>query len=102
MAIYQQVFLDKEAEQALQAVMQMAKLNLSEALKEGLVLLQQHLNQTSESKPFDIYKQLDLGEGGYAIVPSSQAKEGVKTALQRSESKIYFGRVLVDNQIDFF
>jgi len=26
---------------------------------------------------------LDLGEGGYAIAPSSQAKEGVKIALQR-------------------
>ncbi|MEN8220085.1 MAG: hypothetical protein ABFS56_27795 [Pseudomonadota bacterium] len=85
MAIYQQVFLDKEAEQALQVVMQAAKLNLSEAVKQGLILLQQHLNlsQTPTSKPFDIYKQLDLGEGGYAIVPSSQAKEGVKAALQR-------------------
>ena len=85
MATYQQVFLDEEAEQALQAIRQMAKLNLSDALKQGLVLLQQHLNisQTQAIKPFDIYKQLDLGEGGYAIAPSSQAKEGVKAALQK-------------------
>ena len=84
-AIYQQVFLDEEAEQALQAVMQIARLNMPDALKQGLVLLQQHLNisHIPAIKPFDIYKQLNLGEGGYAIVPSSQAKEGVKTALQR-------------------
>ncbi|WP_069472509.1 hypothetical protein [Candidatus Marithrix sp. Canyon 246] len=85
MTTYQQFFLDEEAEQALQAIMQMAKLSQSDALKQGLILLQKHLNinQTSAIKPFDIYKELDLGEGGYAIAPSSQAKEGVKAALQR-------------------
>jgi len=60
MATYQQFFLDEEAEQALQAVMQLAKLSQSDALKQGLILLQQHLNinQTPAIKPFDIYKQL--------------------------------------------
>lgn len=85
MTTYQQFFLDEEAEQALQAIMQMGQLSRSDALKQGLILLQKHLkiNQTSAIKPFEIYKELDLGEGGYAIAPSSQAKEGVKTALQR-------------------
>ncbi len=56
MPAYQQVFLDEEAEQALQEVMQIAKLNMSDALKQGLVLLQQHLNinHTPVTKPFDI------------------------------------------------
>lgn len=85
MATYQQFFLDEEAEQALQAVMQLANLSQSDALKQGLILLQQHLNinQPPAIKPFDIYKQLDLGEGGYAIVPASQAKEGIKAILER-------------------
>ena len=44
----------------------------------------QQLNITSKPliKPFDIYKQLDLGEGGYARVPSSQAKAGIKAILR--------------------
>ncbi len=85
MTTYQQFFLDEEAEQALEAIMQMAKLSRADALKQGLILLQKHLkiNQNTVIKPFDIYKELDLGEGGYAIAPSSQAKEGVKAALQR-------------------
>jgi hypothetical protein len=85
MTTYQQFFLDEEAEQALQAIMQMAKLSRADALKQSLILLQKHLkiNQTPAIKPFEIYKELDLGEGGYAIAPSSQVKEGVKAALQR-------------------
>ena len=34
------------------------------------------------AKPFDIYKQLELGEGGYAKVPSSEVKAGIKATLQ--------------------
>jgi len=87
MAIHQQVCLDDEAEQALQAIMLIAKLNMSEVLKQGLVLLQEQLKfnvrQSPTVKPSAIYKKLDLGKGGYAIVPSSQAKKGIKLALQR-------------------
>ncbi len=85
MAIHQQVCLDDEAEQALQAVMAISKLNISEALKQGLMLLQERFksSQSPTVQPYEIYKQLDLGEGGYACVPSSQVKEGVKTVLRR-------------------
>jgi len=86
MKTYQQVLLDEEAELALKTVMQITKLSQSDALKQGLVLLQEHLKNISQTlavKPFDIYKQLDLGEGGYAIAPSTSAKEGVKAILQR-------------------
>ena len=34
------------------------------------------------AKPFDIYQQLELGEGGYARVPSLQVKEGIKATLR--------------------
>ncbi len=85
MAMYQQVYLDDEAEQALHAIMRSAKLNLSDTLKQSLIFLQQQLNihQTPTVKPFDIYEQLDLGEGNYAIAPASQAKAGIKIALER-------------------
>jgi hypothetical protein len=88
MATHQQIYLDEEAEQTLQTIMQTG-LNISEALKKGLLLLQQQLNVTSRTttKPFDIYTQLDLGEGGYALFPSSQAKIGIKTLLRKKLSQ---------------
>jgi hypothetical protein len=88
MATHQQIYLDEEAEQTLQTIMQTG-LNISDALKKGLLLLQQKLNveQTPTIKPFDIYQQLDLGEGGYALFPSSQAKIGIKTILRKKLSQ---------------
>ena len=84
MATHQQVHLDDEAEHALQAVMSIAQLNISDALKQGLVLLQERLNKNqSPTNSYDIYKELDLGSGVYAIAPSSQVKAGLKIALQR-------------------
>jgi hypothetical protein len=86
MTIPQTIGLDVETEQLLQVVIQLTGLSPSEALKQGLILLQQRFkNQTGlpTVRPFEIYQQLDLGEGGYAIVPSAQVKDGVKIALQR-------------------
>jgi hypothetical protein len=55
----------------------------SEALNQGLRSLQKHLKHESAEVPFDIYKELDLGIGGYAIAPSTAIKKGVRRALKR-------------------
>jgi hypothetical protein len=89
MATHQQIYLDEEAEQTLQTILQTG-LDISDALKKGLLLLQQQINVVSPTptiKPFDIYAQLDLGEGGYALFPSSQAKIGIKTILRKKLSQ---------------
>ncbi len=67
MPIHQQVYLDETAEQALQHLMHLTGLGMSETLKNSLLLLQQQMNVKPSlvAKPFDIYKQLELGEGGY-------------------------------------
>jgi len=83
---HQLVGLEVETEQLLKTVTNLTGLSPSEALKQGLILLQQRLNTQTDSatvRPFEIYQQLDLGEGGYAIVSSAKVKEGVKIALQR-------------------
>lgn len=36
-----------------------------------------------ENAAFDIYSQLDLGEGDETLVSSAQAKQGVKAILER-------------------
>jgi hypothetical protein len=33
--------------------------------------------------PYEIYRELVLGEGGYAIAPATEAKRAVKDAIRR-------------------
>ncbi len=39
------------------------------------------------SLPFDLYKELDLGPGGYAISSSSNTRAGVRKNLERKRAR---------------
>lgn len=77
------VRLDAEAEKALEQIMQTAGLSISGAFKRGLLLLRDHLAQQVQRTPYDIYAELDLGPGGYAIAPSTDTHRGVQEAIKR-------------------
>ena len=77
------VRLDDEAEAALQQIRQATGLPISEALKRGLRSLQQHVEHEATRTPYDVYRQLDLGPGGYATAPSTDTRRGVADALRR-------------------
>ena len=77
------VRLDDEAERALQEIVQATGLSKSAALKKGLLLLRDEVIQYTQRAPYDIYRQLDLGPGGYAISPSTQTRRGVQEALKK-------------------
>jgi hypothetical protein len=77
------VRLDDEAEAALQQIREATGLPISEALKQGLQSLKQRVAEESGRRPFDLYQQLDLGPGGYAIAPSTETRHGVATALRK-------------------
>ena len=77
------VRLDDEAEAALQQIREATGLPISEALKEGLRSLRQRVGQEARRTPYEIYRQLDLGPGGYAIEPSTEVRRGVHNALRR-------------------
>ena len=77
------VRLDDEAEAALQQIREATGLPISEALKQGLQSLKQRVAEESGRRPFDLYPQLDLGPGGYAIAPSTETRRGVATALRK-------------------
>jgi len=77
------VRLDDDAERTLQEVRDATGLPISAALKAGLRSLREHLKNESTRRPYDIYKELDLGPGGYAIAPSTETREGVRQALRR-------------------
>ena len=77
------VRLDDEAEAVLQQIRDVTGLPISEALKQGLQSLKQRVGEESGRRPYDLYRQLDLGPGGYAIAPSTDTRRGVATALRK-------------------
>jgi hypothetical protein len=77
------VRLDDEAEAALKAIQDATGLPISEALKRGLRSLQERVQHESRRTPYDVYRELDLGPGGYAIAPSSDTRRGVAEALRK-------------------
>ena len=77
------VRLDREAEEALAEVREATGLPISEALKRGLRALRENVRQEVKRSPYDIYTELDLGAGGYAIRPSTQSRAGVRQALAK-------------------
>lgn len=77
------VRLDDEAEAALRQIRQATGLPISAALKRGLHELQRRLSLESASTPYDIYRQIALGPGGYAIAPSTAVKAAVHRAIRQ-------------------
>ena len=77
------VRLDDEAEDALRRIREATGLPISEALKRGLRSLQEQVKDEAARTPYDVYRQLDLGPGGYAIAPSSDTRRGVAEALRK-------------------
>ena len=77
------VRLDTEAEKALQEVQAATGLPISEALKRGLRSLQEQVRREAGRWPYDLYRELDLGPGGYAVAPSTDTRRGVRQVLRK-------------------
>jgi len=77
------VRLDDEAEAVLQEVREATGLPISEVLKRGLRSLRERVTDAANRTPYDIYRELDLGPGGYAIAPSTKTRRGVRQAIRK-------------------
>ena len=75
--------LDDEAERALAHIRKTTGLKISEALKRGLLTLHECLDRESSRTPYDVYRQLSLGPGGYLTAPSTETREGVRKAIRK-------------------
>ena len=78
------VRLDEEAEAALEEVRTATGLPISEALKRGLHTLRDQVRHGASRAPYDIYRDLDLGEGGDAAGPSSAVRKSVRQVIRRT------------------
>lgn len=77
------VRLDEEAERTLRYVVKRTGLSISRTLANGVLALRDRLARDAHPIPYDVYAGLDLGPGGYAVSPSTQTRQGVRTAIQR-------------------
>jgi len=77
------VRLDEESELLLQRLVQTTGLSISALLKQGLHALAESARRNGSQTPYEIYSQLDLGPGGYAVAPSTETRRGVREAIRR-------------------
>lgn len=78
------VRLDDETEEILEAIKRKTGLSVSEILKRGILAFRKEASQKAFRPPFEIYRQMDLGPGGYAIASSTDVRRGVREALRKS------------------
>jgi hypothetical protein len=81
------VRLDDEAEKTLLRLRHLTGLSISEVLKRGLHAYEAQAVEQAGCKPYNIYRELDLGAGGYASVPAREAKSAVAEAIRRKHKR---------------
>jgi hypothetical protein len=81
------VRFDDDTEKALDEVRAATGWPISEVLKRGVKALRARVRSRPARLPFDVYKELDLGPGGYAITSSSNTRAGVRMALKRKHGR---------------
>lgn len=77
------VRLDEAEEVLLDAITRKTGMSISTTLKKGLAVLNEQIEQTAKPTPYEIFRQLDLGPGGYAIAPATEVDFGMQKALRR-------------------
>src|SRR5437667_11852273 len=75
------VRLDPESKRLLKNICSATGLSVSAALKRGLASVEREIAKSARS-PFSVYSTLDLGPGGYVLVPEQRAKEDVRADVR--------------------
>lgn len=75
--------LDPGSERLLAKLVRQTGMNVSQTLKAGLAALHQAHQAQAGTYPYEVYRTLDLGPGGYARAPARQAKRAVRDLLRR-------------------
>ena len=81
------VRLDEETEKVLHQIVQITGLSVSSVLKKGVLALREDIGRHTQRLPYDVYKELDLGPGGYASAPSTESRRGVREAIRKKLKK---------------
>jgi hypothetical protein len=75
------VRLDEESERRLAELREATGLSVSEILKRGISSLAAEVD-ASKPRPYDVFRSIDLGPGGYARAPAREAKQAIRRLLR--------------------
>ncbi len=56
-------------------------------LKQGLSAYEKQALEHACRTPYEIYRELDLGEGGYALAPARSAKSAIADVIRRKRQQ---------------
>lgn len=77
------VRLDEDTGEILEQLVERTGQSVPVVLKQSLLALRDRLGEQPQRTAYDIYKELDLGPGGYAVAPSTETRRGVQEAVRR-------------------
>jgi hypothetical protein len=75
------VRLDAEEERLLTELVRKTRLPVSEILRRGLRALEKEVAETAPRKPYEVYRELDLGAGGYARGSAADSRRAAREAI---------------------
>ena len=81
------VRLDEDTEKTLAMLTRMTRLTISKLLKHGALDYRSKALEETARKPYEIFRQLDLGSGGYARVPAKSAKTAVGDIIRKKHGR---------------
>jgi Arc/MetJ-type ribon-helix-helix transcriptional regulator len=81
------VRLDAEEERVLEELVRRTRLPVSDVLRRGIRALEKETTETAPRSPFEIYRQLDLGPGGYSNRPATESRRGAREAILRKHRR---------------
>lgn len=77
------VRIDEETEEILDELRRETGLSVSEVLKEGIRALHAEHVRSVLPLPYEVYRSLDLGPGGYSSFPATEVRRGVREAVRK-------------------
>ena len=81
------VRLDDETEKTLAMLTKLTGLTILELLRHGVLGYRSKALEETARKPYEIFRQLDLGSGGYARVPAKIAKTTVGDIIRKKPGR---------------
>lgn len=81
------VRLDDDTEKVLAQLVKRTGLSISAVFKEGILALRDRTATKPKPRAYDIYRELDLGPGGYASAPSTETRSGAREAIRRKHAR---------------
>jgi predicted transcriptional regulator len=86
------VRLDEDAERTLSRLRKATGLSISEVLKRGLEAYEKHARHEGSLRPYEVYRRLDLGAGGWSRAAAADAKHAVAEVIRRKHRKKISGQ----------